>query len=1682
MLSNGISVRSVLAVFFCLLSILFLAVAPSFGASVSLNVTVDGGAVNASVSGSFASCTTCDANGQNCVTTNNGTVNLFLDNGSFPLCSASGAGNASCSKVIDRATLQDTHTFKGYAGDCKESVSKEYALSLNDLPTISLTSPSGTIRTPDTDIVGTAVFPPTLNQKKGVIQLTVNGGSIVAQKTCTTETCTFSYLETKNTLYHFGDGTHTIKLFAYSSANKGASDTRTVTIDTTPTVSIISPSGTLRAADANITGTATFVPTSNPTKGIIQLIVDNSNVLAQQTCPSETCTFSYQAIKNALYHFEDGNHTIKLYAYSSNNTGALDTKTVFVDTSPTVSITSPQNKTNSPFDIAGTATFVPTAASKKGIIQLTVDGSGVLLQEDCYTESCSFSYQKKKGVPYSASNGPHTIKLHAYSANNKGAVATRVTTVTDCAVITSFDASPRSFTASGGGTVTLTGTITAGPGSPIKWKIDVAGRSLTGSGNTATAVWDGRDANGNIPPLGKGTAKLTAWIDGNSGCPADEAELNYTVKEPPKDQCSAPIIDFGSKANVASGNLNHDQLLFSVAGAKHITGCTLTYNSADSFTGVLGKGWTHSFNIQLIAQPDDTYTVRDGDGSTVSLIKNGDYYSPETSAYPSLQKNTDGTFFLHYKNGITYAFDAAGKITGINDLNSNQTAFSYDASGRLAGVSDPSGRSMTFIYNAGGQIQTITDPNGNTHAFTYTGTTLTQVTTTPVSGTARSWSYTYDPQGFMLSKTDPLGKTTSYTYDANHRITVATDPEGRARNLQYNQTATTSTLTEKDGGVWTFTYDPDKALLTAKTDPLGKTTVYMYDNFRNLTSRTDPDGSVTRYTHDAYGNVLTVTDALNNVTRYTYNDLDKVTSITDARGQVTTYTYDTRGNLTARTDALGNVTQFAYDTLGNLLSVTLPTGQVTSFTYDTSFRLGSVTEPSGARTTFAYDGYGNLKTATDALGNITTLTYDSLNQLTKATNPLNKATQYAYDLMGNTTVIKDANSRSTTYGYNYRGQVNKITDALGYITTMAYSGSGCASCQGNDKLVSLTDASANITHFQYDQVGRLVNETDPAGNITSFAYDAVGNPTQKTKADGTAVAYAYDKLGRLIQKTFPDGSITTYQYDANGNLTGAANQHSAYSFTYDALNRLTTVLDNNNRTIQYEYDAADNRTKMTAPDGAISTYAYDTNNRLGSISNDLGTFTFSYDAANRKTKQLNPNGSSVNYTYDKASRITKIEHKTAGGGIIGSFAYTYDSVGNRLTKVEPQGTSTYTYDATYQLRQSANPALGTEAYVYDKTGNRTRETIAAVITNYTSAKGNRIKTRGTDTFTHDANGNIVSKTGSGGTTTYGYDADNRLIRAVMPNGTIAEYKYDPLGRRVEKAVTMGGVTTVYRYLYDGANILNEYDAAGNVTNKYTHNLAIDDPLALQTGGQTYYYHKDAQGTVTQLTDTTGTTVQTYTYDAYGNIKTPSITIAQPYMYTGREYDSETGLFFYRARQYDARTGRFLQKDPVGFNAGDVNVYRYVKNRPTRFIDPSGLLASWWHYGITYIAVLAKTGDHGTATDMAVKATAVDDAPGSQGIDVSATSQHAMRGYIGEKDRFQSPWESDLSTKKYINDNKCRNLPGAIHAAQDSNSSAHNGMVWNGELTLRHLINDMLPSPATIYRSFIDTYRLLGNGK
>jgi RHS repeat-associated protein len=115
---------------------------------------------------------------------------------------------------------------------------------------------------------------------------------------------------------------------------------------------------------------------------------------------------------------------------------------------------------------------------------------------------------------------------------------------------------------------------------------------------------------------------------------------------------------------------------------------------------------------------------------------------------------------------------------------------------------------------------------------------------------------------------------------------------------------------------------------------------------------------------------------------------------------------------------------------------------------------------------------------------------------------------------------------------------------------------------------------------------------------------------------------------------------------------------------------------------------------------------------------------------------------------------------------------------------------------------------------------------------------------------------------------------------------------------------------------------------------------VDEPLALYQGLTTSYFHADGLGSITSLTDPTGAVAASYVYDSFGKLSASTGTLTNPFQYTGRELDPETGLYYYRARYYDPSAGRFISEDPINF-LGGVNFYPYVRNNPVTWPDPSG---------------------------------------------------------------------------------------------------------------------------------------------
>lgn len=231
---------------------------------------------------------------------------------------------------------------------------------------------------------------------------------------------------------------------------------------------------------------------------------------------------------------------------------------------------------------------------------------------------------------------------------------------------------------------------------------------------------------------------------------------------------------------------------------------------------------------------------------------------------------------------------------------------------------------------------------------------------------------------------------------------------------------------------------------------------------------------------------------------------------------------------------------------------------------------------------------------------------------------------------------------------------------------------------------------------------------------------------------------------------------------------------------------------------------------------------------------------------------------------------------------------------------------------------------------------------------YNSA--NQMLTFNDKTITYDDNGNLTSVTNSCGTTTFAWDARNRLVAingftaALTSTSTCealtANFKYDAFGRRIEKSVN--GRTI--RCVYDRADIVQEIEN-GVVSANHIRTLNIDEPLARVTPTAVRFYQTDALGSVIGLVDENGTTKTIYNYDPYGNVAISGEQNDNPFQYTARENDG-TGLYYYRARYYSPELQRFISEDPIGLSGG-INLFAYVANNSVNWVDPRGLKVTLW---------------------------------------------------------------------------------------------------------------------------------------
>ena len=261
----------------------------------------------------------------------------------------------------------------------------------------------------------------------------------------------------------------------------------------------------------------------------------------------------------------------------------------------------------------------------------------------------------------------------------------------------------------------------------------------------------------------------------------------------------------------------------------------------------------------------------------------------------------------------------------------------------------------------------------------------------------------------------------------------------------------------------------------------------------------------------------------------------------------------------------------------------------------------------------------------------------------------------------------------------------------------------------------------------------------------------------------------------------------------------------------------------------------------------------------------------------------------------------------------------------------------------------------------------------------------------------DQNGNLTTLADATQTTTFTWDARDRLIGVEQP-GTLASFAYG-FGRRLAK--TVNGATT--QFLYDDLDIAQQITPEGATS--YLRSLAIDETLDLTTADGAFLFIADALGSTVAVTDPAGGVVTEYTYEPFGATTATTPGVPNPFQFTGRENDGLAGLYYYRARYYHPGLQRFIAEDPIGLVAG-TNLYSYANNNPVNFTDPLGLCrieARFSHLSLGYHhAFIVTTDPSGTQNYYRGGPTAQGPSGGSSGALSSASSGASSGSMTGRK--------------------------------------------------------------------------------
>ncbi|MEU6769009.1 DUF6531 domain-containing protein [Streptomyces sp. NPDC046853] len=987
-----------------------------------------------------------------------------------------------------------------------------------------------------------------------------------------------------------------------------------------------------------------------------------------------------------------------------------------------------------------------------------------------------------------------------------------------------------------------------------------------------------------------------------------------------------------------------------------------------------GPTWSSTVDQRLeVDEQGIIFVTEDGlllsyphaDGSLVEVL-------PEAGPRWPLTRLDNGGFRIDDPDaGQCRLFGAPGEgvalLERMADRNGNSIDFDYDEDGTPLGIRHSAGYHLKLevdegrvvaLHLAGGA------EDGSDIAvkkYGYTDGSLTSVT----NSSGLPLQFTYDDRLRITSWTDSNHSRYDYTYDEWDRC-IAEGGEAGHVNVRLEYAGVdpewpgcqiTTLTTTADGSVNRFVIN-DKCLVVGEIDACGGITRIEYGSRHEIVSRTDAVGSRTEYRNDAEGRPLAVTRPDGATTTFIYNEFGQPAVVTLPDGATWSREYDERGNCIGVTDPSGATTRHEFDDRGRPTAVTDAMGARTRLLCNAAGQPSEVIDPVGHKTLYEYDGFGCPIRITDPMDATTRFWWTPEGQIARTQGPDGREQSWSYDGEGNCVRSVDANGTVSAYEYTHFDLLAARTDGSGARYEFEY-----------DSALRLTRVvspqGANWT-YTYDAAGRIASETDYDGRTVIYAHDAAGQLIARTNGLGQTVRFERDALGRVIRKD-AGGRSTTFEYDVTGQLCRAANLDTVLCLDRDSAGRLQSE-SVNGRLLTYGYDLLGRRTSRTTPGGAVSAWSYDEAGNRTELRTAGRTIKFGHDPVGRVVTRRVEDTLTLANAFDELGRLTRqsVSGADSRTDLLRTFHYRPDGY---LVGIEDPVFGHRQIDLDGAGRVTAVEAVDwTETYAYDQSGNQKEASWPEThpgheATGTRSYEGSLVTRAGSVRYEHDALGRITLRqkarlSRKPETWRYAWDAEDRLVRLVTPDGSTWQYIYDPLGRRTAKMrLSADGQSAVERtdFAWDGKTLCEQRSVSVDLPNPVTltwdyhglHPITQTEQISAAHAPQEtidarfFSIVTDLVGTPTELIDEEGRIAWRTRTTLWGSTTwNAEATTYTPLRFPGQYFDPETGLHYNYFRHYDPETARYLTADPLGLGPAP-NAHAYVHN-PYSWADPLGL--------------------------------------------------------------------------------------------------------------------------------------------